>query len=169
MHCRQASTSTAAPPMLQRIRSDLKTALKAKDTNRLNVLRSLLAETTNLAKTSNPITTDVQLLSLLRKRSAASRTAAAEFDGAGRADLRDKEEAQVAVLEEYAGGVETVGLEEIGRVVGGEIERLRADGCRVDVGGVLKGVLGEGGLLAGKPVERGDVARLVKEVLGSKA
>ena len=75
--CRHYATTSEpstlqAPPLLLKLRSDLKTAMKAKDTPRLNVLRALLADVTNSAKTSNPIKTDMQLLSLLRKRAAAA-------------------------------------------------------------------------------------------------
>ncbi len=131
----------------------------------LNVLRALLAEYTNAAKTSSPIKTNIQLLSLLRKRIAASRSAAVEFSAANRSDLKDKEEAQITVLEEYAGGVETLGQEEITRVVGESIGKMRTEGHKVDTGTVLKHLLGPGGVLDGKPVEKGEVARVVKGML----
>lgn len=154
-----------APPLLLKLRADLKTAMKAKDTNRLNVLRSLLAEVTNAAKTSSPIKSDMQLLSLLRKRAAASKAAASEFQTAGRADLREKEEAQSSVLEEYAGGVEVVGEDEIKRVVTERIQYLKSEGMKLDIGSVTKALLGPGGDFDGKPVERGDVAKEIKAVL----
>ena len=72
------------------------------NTARLNVIRGLLAEVTNASKTSSPYTSDVHLMKLLRKRTEASKAAAHEFESAKRDDLRDKELAQVAVLEEYA-------------------------------------------------------------------
>jgi uncharacterized protein YqeY len=43
---------SSAPPLLLKLRSDLKTAMKAKDTNRLNVLRGLLAEVTKQPRSS---------------------------------------------------------------------------------------------------------------------
>ena len=133
---------------------------------RLNVLRALLAEYTNAAKTSSPIKTNIQLLALLRKRIAASRSAAVEFNAANRSDLKDKEEAQITVLEEYAGGVETIGEDEITRVVGEVIGKMRTtEGQKVDTGSVLKSLLGPGGAFDGKPVERGEVARVVKGML----
>ena len=161
------STPTAppAPPLLLKLRSDLKTAMKAKDANRLNVLKSLLAEVTNAAKTSSPIKSDIQLLSLLRKRAAASKAAASEFQGAGRVDLREKEDAQINVLEEYASGVEVVGADEIKRVVASCIQRLKSEGTKLDMGSVLKILLGPGGAFDEKPVERADVAKEVKTVL----
>jgi len=88
-----------------------------------------------------------------------------EFSAANRSDLKDKEEAQITVLEEYAGGVETLGQEEITRVVGESIGKMRTEGHKVDTGTVLKHLLGPGGVLDGKPVEKGEVARVVKGML----
>lgn len=71
--------------------------MRAKDTHRLTVLRALLAQTLNASKTSSPISTDAQVLSLLRKNTSASKSAAEEFTTAGRQDLADKENAQIEV------------------------------------------------------------------------
>ncbi|KAL9122759.1 MAG: hypothetical protein Q9187_000698 [Circinaria calcarea] len=139
--------------------------MKSKDTNRLNVLRALLAETTNASKTSNPIRTDIQLLSLLRKRAAASKSAAQEFSAANRADLRDSELSQVAVLEEYASGVETLGEEEIKEAVAKIIGEMRTKGHTANPGALLKALVGPGGEFNGKPVENAEVAKIVKGML----
>lgn len=141
--------------------------MKEKDQNRLNALRGLLAEVTNQAKTSNPIKTDMQLLSLLRKRTAQAKAAGEEFKAAGREDLLEKEESQVAIFEEYAGGVETMSENDITDAVTKVVEEMKAvaEG-KVNMGEVLKKLLGSGGSLEGKPVDRSEVARLVKKALG---
>ncbi|KAI9795119.1 MAG: hypothetical protein M1816_000141 [Peltula sp. TS41687] len=154
-------------------------ALKAKDTNRLNVLRALLAETTNAAKTSQPITTDLAFLNLLRKRITASQAAADEFAAASREDLKHKEEAQLQVLEEYAKNmdVEVVSREEmelaVDRAVGSmkqeQEETVRAGGERVTVtmGRVVKRLLDEGGELSGKSVDKAMLVHVVDVMLGT--
>jgi len=167
-HCRYyaADTPAPAPPLLLKLRSDLKTAMKAKDTNRLNVLRALLAEVTNQAKTSNPFKTDMQLVSLLRKRAAAAKSAGAEFKAAGRQDLVEQEDRQAAVMEEYAGSVETMSESDIRNAVSEAVEEIRAAAeGKVNMGDVLKKLLAPGGSLDGKPVERSEVAKLVKNAL----
>lgn len=131
----------------------------------LNVLRALLAEITNASKTTSPIKTDLQLLSLLRKRVAASRTAAQQFGAANRTDLKDKEDAQVAILEGYAGEVDTIGEEEITRVAGEVIGKMRTAEKKMDLGSVLKALVGPGGEFDGKPVEKAEVAKIVKGML----
>ncbi|EGS21107.1 carbon-nitrogen ligase-like protein [Thermochaetoides thermophila DSM 1495] len=97
-----SSTDIPPPPLLSKIKDDLKTAMRAKDQNRLSVLRAVLAAVVNASKTDAPIKTDVQLVVLLRKSAAKSREAAAEARMAGREDLAEKEEAQAKILEEYA-------------------------------------------------------------------
>ncbi|MCJ1295887.1 hypothetical protein MMC34_007452 [Xylographa carneopallida] len=143
----------------------MKAAMKAKDTNRLNVIRGVLAEITNVSKTSTPFKTDIQLLSLLKKRATASKAAAQEFAMARRTDLKNKEEAQVAVLEEYASIVETVALDEVMQAITKVLEKMRTDGVAVNTGSVLKATIGVGGALDGKAVEKAEVARIVKEML----
>ncbi|OBT57348.1 hypothetical protein VE04_02527 [Pseudogymnoascus sp. 24MN13] len=167
--CRLYSSTTGtgtAPPMLLKIRKDLKTAMQDKDKNKLNVLRALLSQSLNASKTNSPIVTDMQMLALVRKNAAASKQAAAEFVEAGRQDLADKETEQVRVMEEYIGEVKTVGEEEIRTVVGGVVEGLRKEAGekKVQMGEVLKKVFSKE-VLGERNVERADVARIVKELL----
>jgi uncharacterized protein YqeY len=142
----------------------MKAAMQNKDSNRLAVLRSLLSQTLNASKTSNPINTDMQMLALLRKSANASRAAQEEFKGAGRMDLAEKEATQVKIMEEYAGGVEVVGEEEIRSTVKSVVDAMKAEGAKMQMGEVLKKVFSPE-VLGDKPVEKGDVARIVKEIL----
>jgi len=138
--------------------------MQAKDTNRLSVLRSLLTQTLNASKTSTPINTDLQMLALLRKSANASRLASKEFKGAGRQDLAEKEESQLKIMEEYADAVETVGDEDIMAAVKGVVDKMRDEGATIQMGEVMKRVLAPE-ILGEKPVARGDVAKIVKQVL----
>lgn len=142
----------------------MKTAMQNKDSNRLSVLRALLSQTLNASKTSNPINTDMQMLALLRKSAAASRAASEEFKGAGRQDLADKEELQVKIMEEYAGGVETLGEEQIRGAVAGVVAKMKAEGGKMQMGDVLKRVFAPEAL-GEKPVDKGEVAKIVKQIM----
>jgi uncharacterized protein len=141
--------------------------MKNKDTTRLNVLRGLLAEVTNSAKTNNAIKTDMQLLSLLKKRAASAQQASDEFRKAGREDLVEQEEDQTKILEEYAGEVKTMSTDDIREAVIQTVDEVRgqAAGAKINMGDVLKKLLSPGGSLDGKPVDRSEVARIVKDVL----
>lgn len=142
----------------------MKAAMQNKDSTRLAVLRSLLSQTLNASKTSKPINTDMQMLALIRKSVNASRAAQEEFKGAGRMDLAEKEANQVKIMEEYAGGVEVVGEEEIRGTVKSVVDAMKSEGVKVQMGEVLKKVFSPE-VLGDKPVEKGDVARIVKEIL----
>ncbi|PGG98027.1 hypothetical protein AJ80_09596 [Polytolypa hystricis UAMH7299] len=162
------SNSTAAPstpPLLARMRTDLKTAMKAKDTARLNVLRSIISQINQQSKTAQPLTTDLHILTLLRKQSSSLHTALDQYASAGRDDLRASAAAELALIDEYAGHVETVGAEEVEKAVKEAVESVREKGGSVNVGTVLKSLFEEGGALEGKPVVRGEVAKVVKELL----
>jgi uncharacterized protein YqeY len=144
----------------------MKTAMQNKDKNRLNVLRALLSQTLNASKTASPIVSDMQMLALVRKNSAASKQAATEFIDAGRQDLADKEVEQVKIMDEYMGSVETVGEEEIRKVVVDTVEKMKAEAQqpKLQMGEVLKKVFSKE-VLGERNVEKADVARIVKEIM----
>lgn len=133
----------------------------------LNVLRALISETNNAAKTASPIQTDIQLLSLIRKRASAAKEAAQQFAEADRPDLKEKEDAQIAILEEYAGHVKTLTVEEVEAVISKEIAAIKEAGKKLEVGQVLKALFAPGGALDGKPADRKEVAGLVKKAVSS--
>lgn len=177
LQCRGYAISTptdiapSPPPLLIKLRKDLKTAMQEKDTNRLNVLRSIIADVTNSAKADKPVKSDMQLLSMLRKRQAAAKAASEEFKAAGRPDLVEKEEGQVDVLEQYAGSVETMSGEDIRSVVVKAVEDAKEEqasgAAKANMGDVLKRLLGPGGSLDGQPVDKKEVSKIVKEVMTS--
>lgn len=102
----------------------------------------------------------------MRKRLASAKEASADFKAAGRDDLVEKENAQAAVCEEYAGTVETLSENDIKDAVIKVIDEMKAvaEG-KTNMGDVLKKLLGAGGSLEGKNVDRSEVARIVKQVL----
>jgi uncharacterized protein YqeY len=141
--------------------------IHADNKSRLNVLRAIIAEANNAAKTSSPIKDNMQMLALLRKRRAASKTAAAEFLENKRGDLSQKQEEEIAVLDQYANQVQVMSEEETAAYVDGAISNLQkgAGGTPLNPGTVLKELLKNGGQLEGKPVDKSVVARLVKQRL----
>jgi uncharacterized protein YqeY len=164
--CLRCQYSTEAPssPILAKLREDLKGAMRAKDQARLSVLRSVLADITNLSKTSSPIKDDLALLSLLRKRIGSAKGAVEEFSKANRVDLVEKEQKQVDILEEYASGVKTIDVEEVRAAVKSAIETVKSNGGKVILPEILKVAMAA---LEGQPVQKSEVVRLVKEELGT--
>ena len=162
-----SSETPQSPPLLSKIKGDLKAAMRAKDQARLTVLRSIISATNNAAKTSSPIKTDVQLVALLRKTARASQDAAGEFRDAGRQDLVEKEEAQVRILEEYSAesGVESLGEVELKAIIQNVMTEIAAESLdkTKQSGEVMKRLMAKGGPLDGKDVDRAAVSKLVKE------
>ncbi len=166
--CRRAlSTEAAPPPLLAKLKGDLKAAMKAKDAARLTVLRLVLASTLNASKTNAPIQTDAQMVALLSKTTRSSQDAVDEFLAAGREDLAGSEEAQIKVLEEYVSGsgIETVTGDGLGHIVRTVMSELAAEGvaARAMTGEAMRRLLAPGGPLDGKDVAKAEVIRVVKE------
>ncbi|AEO66982.1 c44127a5-0dc4-4b9b-a819-27faa998b59a [Thermothielavioides terrestris] len=166
------STEAPPPPLLTKLKEDLKTAMRAKDANRLAVLRSVLAATLNASKTDKPIRTDVQLVSLLQKMARKSQEAAEEARAAGREDLVEKEEAQQRIFEEYAAGsgVRELGEAELRQIVESTKANLVAQGIEEKAlqAQMIKSLLTPGGPLEGAVVEKKEVVRIIAEVAKAK-
>ena len=130
--------------------------------NRLDVLRGLISDVTNAAKSSKPVTTDGQMLNVIRKRIKNSEAALEEFQNANRDDLKDREVAQIAVLESYIGDSDSMGEDDITRVIQDVVGRMRTEEKTVSQGSVMKSLVGPGGAIENQAVDRQVVARLVK-------
>ncbi|RMD44093.1 hypothetical protein DV735_g942, partial [Chaetothyriales sp. CBS 134920] len=165
-----ASTTTAAdstPALLAKIRQDMKEAMRAKDKDRLAVIRSIISETNQLASSPQAIRTDMQVLALLKKRRAASQAAAKEAEGAGRQDLKEKQDKEIAVLDEYTSSVALVGEDELRTAVQAVLKQLQQQ-PKLNQGMLMKELLKDGGLLAGKPVDKAQLASIAGEELASR-
>jgi hypothetical protein len=142
--------------------------MRARDTARLSVLRGVLADITNSTKTATPIKDDIALLALLKKRIYTSKHSIQEFSQADRKDLVTKEEEQLGVLEEYAGQVKTMHEDDIRIAMAEAVDGVGSDGKQLGVGDIMKRIMGPGGALHNKIVEKGVVARIAKEILAEK-
>lgn len=134
--------------------------MRAKDTPRLTVLRSLLAEITNASKTTKPVSSDAALFSLLLKQIKSSQAAVEEFVQAKREDLVEKERSQLLVLEGYLNQIESVKEEEIKRVAEEVVAGFSGE---AKAGAVMGKVMGK---LGGRPVDADVVRKVVEEMVG---
>ncbi|KAL6881920.1 hypothetical protein HDV57DRAFT_517754 [Trichoderma longibrachiatum] len=160
-----SADADAPPPLLQKLKGELKAAMRAKDAPRLSVLRSIMSANLNASKTTSPIRTDVQLVALIRKLQKSAQDAVADAQAAGRDDLVQKENQQISILDEYiaASGVQTMGEAEVRVLINEAIEAAKGAGAagKSLMGDVMKRV---NGALDGKDVDRKSVAALVKEL-----
>ncbi|KOS18038.1 Altered inheritance of mitochondria protein 41 [Escovopsis weberi] len=158
-------TADAPPPLLLKLKSDLKAAMRTRDTSRLLVVRAILAAHHNASKTATPARTDVQLIALVRKLQKSSQDAIAEAAAAGREDLVEKERAEVQIMEEYIAGsdVQTLGEAELRAAVQEAVEASRGAGTAPKslMGDVMKRI---SAFLEGKDVDKKSVAAIAKEL-----
>lgn len=90
-------------PLTDRIESDLRAAMKARDTDRVATLRMALAGIKNArveAGRSGDLS-DEETITLLTREAKKRSEAADAYRQAGRAELADKEERELAILREY--------------------------------------------------------------------
>lgn len=87
----------------ERLRSDLTTAIKARDELRSSTLRMVLTSITNAEVSGKQARelTDEQVVDVLAAEGKRRREAAAAFDEAGRTEMAEKERAEASVITEY--------------------------------------------------------------------
>ena len=95
--------STGPRTLKARLRTDLTTAMKARDTLTMATIRMALAAitTAEVAGSTAKELTDVEVTAVLAKEVRKRAEAAEAFAGAGRAEQAAKEEAEAAVLTGY--------------------------------------------------------------------
>lgn len=89
----------------QKIKSQIKEAMMAKDTVRLTVLRGLSSVITNdlveKGRTPQGELTDDEVLALIRRQVKQRKDAIEQFAAGGREDLAENEKSELAILEVY--------------------------------------------------------------------
>jgi uncharacterized protein YqeY len=86
-----------------KLRSDMTSAMKARDALTLGTLRMALAAITNeeVSGSTARELTDAEVTAVLSKEVKKRKESAEAFDGAGRGELADKERAESAVISAY--------------------------------------------------------------------
>lgn len=91
--------------MQDQIREQIKQAMLAKDTEKLNVLRGILSAFTNelvaKGKTPQEKLTDEEALAVIRRLAKQRKDSIEQFEKGGRADLAENEKAELQILEKY--------------------------------------------------------------------
>ena len=118
--------------------SDLKDAMKARDTVALTTLRALKTALTNAAIESgnkDNVVSDADALALVRKQIKQRNDSIEQFESAGRAELAENEKAEIVVLEKYLPA--PLSAEEVSAIVADAISETGAS-SRADMGKVMK-------------------------------
>jgi len=87
------------------IKASLKEAMKAKDTVRLQVVRSLLTAFMNEmvanGKTPQDLLEDEEILAVIKRSAKQRKESITQYEAAGRPELAEPEKAELTILEEY--------------------------------------------------------------------
>jgi uncharacterized protein YqeY len=101
------------------IKSQIKEAMLAKDSVRLEVLRGLSSAFTNelvaKGKTPQDKLTDEEAIAVISRTAKQRKDAISQFEGAGRQDLADEDKAQLAILEKFL--PEMMSEDEVAKIV----------------------------------------------------
>lgn len=145
------------------ITDDMKTAMRAKDSERLGTIRLLLAAVKQKEVDERIELDDAAVVAVVDKLLKQRKDSIAAFEQAGRTDLAEKEAAEAKVLQAYLPqrlGAEEIAAEVRGIVAGLASEFGRAPGA-ADMGKVMGAVKAR---LAGK-ADMGQVSAAVKAAL----
>ncbi|WP_374352530.1 GatB/YqeY domain-containing protein [Limnohabitans sp.] len=140
------------------ITEDMKTAMRAKDMERLGTIRLLQAAMKQKEVDERITLDDAGVVAIVDKLIKQRKDSIAAFEGAGRQDLADKEKAEMAVLQVYLPA--RLSAEEVAAEVRAIVAELGAKGPG-DMGKVMGAVKAK---LAGK-ADMGEVSAAVKAAL----
>jgi hypothetical protein len=85
----------------ERITEDMKAAMRAGEKERLGVIRMLQAAIKQREVDERIVLDDAQVIAAVEKMVKQRREAVAQFEAGGRADLVEKENAEIALLQAY--------------------------------------------------------------------
>jgi len=129
----------------EKIKNDIKEAMRAKDTAKRDTLRNLSAAIKQIEVDERRELSDADVEQVLMKYAKQREDAKAQFKEAGREDLVAKEDAELAIVKSYL--PEPMGMEELENTIKAIIEEVEAKTMK----------------------EMGKVMALAKEKIGSRA
>lgn len=87
--------------LIDRLKEEQKSAMKAKDKARLGTIRLAMSEIKQREVDEHITLTDEDIVAIMTKMIKQRRDSAAQYESAGRQDLADAETAEITVLEEF--------------------------------------------------------------------
>ncbi len=145
-----------------KIIGDLTAAMKAKDANRLSVLRMVKANIMNRQIEKGADLTDEEITKALQSLVKQRKDSIDQYEKAGRTELAEKEQTELIVLEEYL--PQAASKEEIEQAVTDAISETGASSIK-EMGAVMKAAQAK---LAGKAADGRLVSETVKAKLQNK-
>ena len=146
-------------PLLDKINTDLKAAMRAKEELRLLVLRTMLSSINYAEIAKQKKLDDAGIIEVVGKEIKQRRESIEAYDKGNRPDLSAKEKAELAILQEYMPA--QMSREEITAIVGKVIAEVDAKGPG-DKGRVMQKLMPQ---VKGK-ADGNEVNGIVTELLG---
>ena len=149
------------PTIKERLQEDWKTALKAKDKFRANVLSTAKSAILLVEKTDNRKVEDSEVIEILAREVKQRREAVLEFEKGNRQDLVDSTNEEIKILLDYL--PQQLSEQEILQIVKDSAEEAGAN-CIKDMGKVMA-------LVRPKTLGKADgklVSQIVKDYLSNK-
>jgi uncharacterized protein len=140
--------------VLDRVRSDMTSAMKARERERVGALRMLLSELQKAAKEGNS-----DEIAVLRRERKRRLEAAEQFREGGRPELADRESAEAMLIDSYLPA--ELGDAELDAIIAAAVFETGAAGPK-DMGRVMKVVMAK----AGGRVDGKRASARVREALG---
>jgi len=141
-----------------RVTEDMKTAMRAKNAERLGTIRLLLAACKQREVDERIVLDDLAVIGIVDKMIKQRKDSITAFQQAGRTDLVDKEAAELRVLEAYL--PQRLSAEEVQAAVAALVAELGATGA-----GDLGKVMGAAKARFAGTVDMGLVSSAVKQAL----
>ena len=145
--------------LLSTLNDDMKTAMKAKDKETLQVIRMLKASIQNEQIKKGADLNEEEELTVLSREMKQRRDSLTEFEKAYRTDLAEKVKGEIAIVEKYLPA--QLDEAEIRQIVAGAIEKTGASSPK-EFGKVMGAVMPQ---VKGK-ADGNQVNAIVKELLG---
>jgi uncharacterized protein len=144
----------------ERITSDMTAAMKSREAGRLSTLRMVKAAVQNREIEKGGELSDDELTKALQSLVKQRRDSVEQYEKGGRAELAEKERAEIAVIEEYL--PRAASAEEIERAVAEALAETGASSMK-EMGAVMKATQAR---LAGRNADGRAVSEAVKRKLG---
>jgi len=149
---------SATPTLKPRLTEDMKSAMRARDKERLGVIRLVLAAIKQIEVDERIELDDARVLAVLDKMVKQRRDSIEQYQSAGRQDLVDQEQFELTIIQEYLPAALTDA--EIDSMVAAAIETSGASSPK-EMGAVM-GILKP--QMQGR-ADMGKVSKLVKDKL----
>ena len=118
----------------EQLKSELKTAMQAKDKARTGTIRLLMAEIKQKEVDTRTVLGDEEILAVLTKMVKQRKDSISQYEAAGRQDLADIESAEIVVLQAFL--PQPLSEAEIDTLIDSTVTQLAASGMQ-DMGKVM--------------------------------